>query len=218
MTTVDRPGVQSAPRPTTTPRTRPRKPRLKPGDDRVVLIDIDGVLADLNAYQSILAADERSADERAAADQRWEEFFAHIPDATVIDTGYDLAWAIDSLGYTIVYSTTRPPYARDATRLWLTTHHFPAGKAVLTRPHTPARLHPQPAWQIKRSHARAVTKQHRAWLRVFIDDDQAMLAKLTDAGIPAVGAHTLAGLTTTELRTALEAATAPTTGQPASQT
>ena len=208
MTTADRPAQRSAKRTST---TQPRRPRVKPGDDRVVLIDIDGVLADLNAYESLLAVDERPAE------QRWAEFFAHIPDAAVIDTGYDLAWAIDGLGYTIVYSTTRPHYTRDPSGLWLTTKDFPAGKALFTRPKTPTGLHPQPAWQTKRSHARAVTHQHRAWLRAFIDDDSAILAKLTDAEIPAVGSHTLAGLTTTELRTALEAPTAPTTGRPASQ-
>lgn len=124
MTTVDRPAQRSAKRTRT---TEPRRPRVKPGDDRVVIIDIDGVLADLNAYESMLAVDERPTE------QRWEEFFAHIPDAAVID------------------------------------------------------------------------------------DDPAMLAKLTAAEIPAVSAHTLAGLTTTELRTALEASTAPTTGRPAPQ-
>lgn len=162
-------------------------------------------MADLSAYESLLAVDERPAE------QRWEEFFAHIPDAAVIDTGYDLAWAIAGLGYTIVYSTTRPPYTRDASGLWLTTKDFPTGKAMFTRPKTPAGLHPQPAWQTKLSHAKAITHQHRAWLRAFIDDDPVMLAKLTAAGIPAVAAHTLAGLTTTELRKALQAKT---TGQP----
>jgi len=79
---------------------------------------------------------------------------------------------------------------------------------MFIRPKTPSGLHPQPAWQTKLSHARAVTHQHRAWLRAFIDDESAMLAKLTAADIPAVDAHTLAGLTTTELRKALEAPTA----------
>lgn len=213
MTTVNRPANKPAQRPATRDRTtKPRRPWAKPGDDRVVIIDIDGVLADLSAYESLLAVDERPAE------QRWEEFFAHIPDAAVIDTGYDLAWAIAGLGYTIVYSTTRPHYTRDPSRLWLTTKDFPTGKAMFTRPKTPAGLHPQPAWQTKLSHARAVTHQHRAWLRAFIDDESAMLAKLTAAEIPAVDAHTLAGLTTTELRTALEAPTAPTTGRRASQT
>ena len=212
MTTVDRTSKQCAQRPAKRARSaQPRRPRVKAGDDRVVIIDIDGVLADLSAYESLLAVDERPAE------QRWEEFFAHIPDAAVIDTGYDLAWAIASLGYTIVYSTTRPRYTRDASGLWLTTKDFPTGKALFTRPKTPAGLHPQPAWQTKLSHARAVTHQHRAWLRAFIDDDSATLAKLTAAEIPAVGAQTLAGLTTTELRKALEALTAPTTGRPVSQ-
>lgn len=213
MTTVDRPANQPAQRSAKRTRTtQPRRPRVKPGDDRVVLIDIDGVLANLNSYESLLAVDERPAE------QRWAEFFAHIPDAAVIDTGYDLAWAIDSLGYTIVYSTTRPHYTREPSGLWLTTKDFPAGKAMFTRTKTPAGLHPQPAWQTKLSHARAVTHQHRAWLRAFIDDDSAMLAKLTAAEIPAVNADTLAGLTTAGLRRALEAPTAPTTGPPAAQT
>jgi hypothetical protein len=201
MTTVDRPAHQSAQRPPKRTRTtKPRRPWAKPGDDRVVIIDIDGVLADLSAYESLLAIDERPAE------QRWEEFFAHIPDAAVIDTGYDLAWAIAGLGYTIVYSTTRPHYTRDSSRLWLTTKDFPTGKAMFTRPKTPAGLHPQPAWQTKLSHARAVTHQHRAWLRAFIDDQAAMLAKLTGAQIPALDSTALTAMTTNALQAILDSA------------
>jgi hypothetical protein len=160
MTTVDRIANQPAQRSAKRARTtQSRRPQVKAGDDRVVIIDIDGVLADLNAYESLLAVDERPAE------QRWEEFFAHIPDAAVIDTGYDLAWAIDGLGYTIVYSTTRPRYTRDASGLWLTDKDFPTGKALFTRPKTPAGLHPQPAWQTKLSHARAVTNTASGYAR-----------------------------------------------------
>ena len=201
MTTVDRTSKQCAQRPAKRARSaQPRRPRVKAGDDRVVIIDIDGVLADLSAYESLLAVDERPAE------QRWEEFFAHIPDAAVIDTGYDLAWAIDGLGYTIVYSTTRPRYTRDSSRLWLTTKDFPTGKAMFTRPKTPAGLHPQPAWQTKLSHARAVTHQHRAWLRAFIDDDPAARAKLTGAQIPALDSTALTAMTTNALQAILDSA------------
>jgi hypothetical protein len=109
-------------------RRRPRPRVHRPNEDRVVMIDIDGVLADLSAHAGVLA------DEDIDPAQRWREFFAHVPDAAVLAGGHDLAWAVHGLGYTIVYSTTRPAYALAATRQWLPDQDFPEGRAVLGRP------------------------------------------------------------------------------------
>ena len=161
------------------------------------MIDIDGVLADLSAYSAVLA------DEQTPPAQRWREFFAHIPEARVLSSGRDLTWALDGLGYTVVYSTTRPSYAHAPTRSWLADRDFPVGRALLCRPASEFTEHTRQPWQIKLAHARAVTNRHPAWLRSFVDDDPAALAKLVSAGVPAVSAATLTGLTTTALRVAL---------------
>lgn len=103
------------------------------------MIDIDGVLADLSAHDSVLTDDEIDPA------QRWREFFAHVPEAAVLAGGHDLAWAVHGLGYTIVYSTTRPSYALPATRAWLTDQDFPDSRAVLAdRPPSTTNTHGRP--------------------------------------------------------------------------
>ncbi|WP_455566872.1 LNS2 domain-containing protein [Rhodococcus wratislaviensis] len=48
----------------------------------------------------------------------------------VIESGFDLAWAIERLGFTLVYLTTRPDYTHTGTRRWLTEHDLPTGRAL----------------------------------------------------------------------------------------
>lgn len=110
------------------------------------MIDVDGVLADMNAYERVLVAAE------LPPDARWREFFGHIHQATVAASGLGLARALDSADYTVVYSTTRPSYTHGATRAWLASRDFPAGRALLSRPYLHEGHHPAPAWQVKRGH------------------------------------------------------------------
>ncbi|MFD6060177.1 hypothetical protein ACFWG4_19520 [Rhodococcus wratislaviensis] len=48
----------------------------------------------------------------------------------MIESGFDLAWAIERLGFTLVYLTTRPDYTHTGTRRWLTEHDLPTGRAL----------------------------------------------------------------------------------------
>lgn len=162
------------------------------------MIDIDGVLADLSAHAGVLA------DEDIDPAQRWREFFAHVPDAAVLAGGHDLAWAVHGLGYTIVYSTTRPAYALPATRAWLTDQDFPKGRAVLGRPASEYSHHTRQAWQIKLGHARAVINRHPAWLRGFVDDDPDAVRRLTGSGVRAHDAGALTQLGIASLRDRLD--------------
>ncbi|OZD85280.1 hypothetical protein CH260_20245 [Rhodococcus sp. 05-2256-B2] len=170
----------------------------RPNEDRVVMIDIDGVLADLSAHAGVLA------DEEIDPAQRWREFFAHVPEAAVLAGGHDLAWAVHGLGYTIVYSTTRPAYALPATRAWLTDQDFPDRRAVLGRPASEYNQHTRQAWQIKLGHARAVINRHPAWLRGFVDDDPDAVRRLTSSGVRAHDAGTLTQLGVASLRDRLD--------------
>lgn len=162
------------------------------------MIDIDGVLADLSAHEAVLA------DEELPPAQRWREFFAHIPEAAVLGSGHDLAWAVDGLGYTVVYSTTRPSYAHGSTRSWLAQQDFPVGRALLCRPASEFTEHTRQAWQIKLGHARAVTNRHPAWLKGFIDDDPEILRRLAGCGVLAYDAGVLAQLGVASLRARLD--------------
>ncbi|WP_128645095.1 hypothetical protein [Rhodococcus sp. BS-15] len=171
-----------------------------PADDRVVILDIDGVLADLTEFEHLLTRAD------VAIQQRWRDFFDHIPDAKVLDDGRELAWAIAGLGHTLLYSTTRPAYTRTPTRAWLGVHDFPIARALLARPHVEPPRHPQPAFQIKLAHSRAVTNKHPAWLRCFIDDDQAIVDRLRAQHVPAATATALSSLGVAELRRRLDSA------------
>ena len=132
----------------------------------------------MNAYEHVLVAAE------LPPDARWREFFGHIHQATVVDAGLDLARALDSADYTVVYSTTRPSHTHAATRAWLASRDFPPGRALLSRPNLHEGHHPAPAWQVKRGHARAATNKHNAWLKAFVDDDPAIIERLRASGIP----------------------------------
>ena len=156
------------------------------------MIDIDGVLADLSAHDSVLTDDEIDPA------QRWREFFAHVPEAAVLAGGHD------GLGYTIVYSTTRPSYALPATRAWLTDQDFPDSRAVLGRPASEYNQHTRQAWQIKLGHARAVINRHPAWLRGFVDDDPDAVRRLSVSGVRAHEADSLAQLGIASLRDRLD--------------
>ena len=181
-----------------------------PGDDRVVIVDLDGVLADLSEFEELLTLDD------VPIAQRWQNFFAHIPDATVLDEGRDLVWAIDGLGYTVVYSTTRPAYTRTPSRIWLKDSEFPTCRALLTRPHLETAGHPQPALQIKLAHARAVTNKHPAWLRCFVDDDHTVVEQLRGHHVPASIACELSALGVAALRRRLDSGPAKTLEPPVS--
>jgi hypothetical protein len=157
--------------------------RRGPGDDRVVLLDVDGVVADMSMFEHELA--------RPAA-ARWPASFSHLADAEVNASGFDLAWAVEGLGFTLVYSTTRPDYTHTGTRAWLTDHDLPAGRALLCRPQTMAWS--STAAEVKRSHCRLVRRQHPQWLRGFVDDEAPIVDHFAGEGLPALLAADLAGL------------------------
>lgn len=190
-----------ATRPASTTRGRLRRPVHRPNEDRVVLIDVDGVLADLSAYETVLA------DKETPSAERWRTFFDHVPDALVLDIGYDVAWAIDGLGYTVVYSTTRPAYALGSTRTWLADHGLPEGRALLGRSAFETNPHARQPWQVKLAHAAAVTNRHPAWLRGFVDDEKDVVRRLTELGVPAYDSDTLAQLGVASLRSLLNTVT-----------
>jgi hypothetical protein len=57
----------------------------------------------------------------------WQTFFDHLADAAVLADGRDLVAATATLGFTAVYSTTRPTFTVPVTRQWLADHDFPTG-------------------------------------------------------------------------------------------
>ncbi|MGW5149829.1 hypothetical protein [Rhodococcus koreensis] len=160
------------------------------GGERVVMFDVDGGLADLSEFAHILA--DASCGTRREA---WSRFFAHVGDATVVESGRELVEAVAGLGFVPVYSTTRPASCAGATRRWLDVHGFAPARAVLCRPHGDRRA----AAEVKDGHCRAVGR----WLSAFVDDEAEVVDILRSGGRPALSFEALSGLGVRKLRSRL---------------
>lgn len=137
----------------------------------VVVFDVDGGLADLSAFESILNTQPKP----------WAQFFKHAPQAAVVESGHRLVQMTATLGYTVLYSTTRPPWVGPATRAWLTEHDFPGG-TLFTR--TPREVTTQ-AKDVKLRHCRSVFgRLHRCRFAAFVDDEPKIVSILRTHGMP----------------------------------
>ncbi|MHB2023126.1 MAG: phosphatase domain-containing protein, partial [Mycobacteriales bacterium] len=97
----------------------------------VVVLDIDGVLADVRHRL-------RHLDGRR---KNWDAFFAAAPADPPLAEGLALATEL-AANHEVVYLTGRPERCQDDTRSWLRDHGLPPGR-LLMRPDTdrrPARL------------------------------------------------------------------------------
>jgi hypothetical protein len=95
-----------------------------------VVFDIDGGLADMSPVTDRLGPKPWRQEAR-------QEFFAGAGDAAVIEAGRELVAAVAALGFTTLYSTTRPDFTTRATRHWLSDYDFPPGP-VFSRPNKSA--------------------------------------------------------------------------------
>lgn len=148
--------------------------RLQSGmDDHgdVVMFDVDGGLADMSAFEHFVADRPR----------RWAQFFNHAPQAAVVERGRHLVLITAALGYTVLYSTTRPAWAGPLTRGWLADHEFPAG-VLFTRT---LRETTTQAGDVKLRHCRSVFGRLRCCrLAAFVDDEPKIVSILRAHGMP----------------------------------
>ena len=70
------------------------------GSERVVMVDIDGGVADLSAFTHLLTAANSDGSRR----QAWQRFFDNVGQAAVVEPGRDVVEALDGLGFVVVYS------------------------------------------------------------------------------------------------------------------
>jgi hypothetical protein len=163
----------------------------------VVLIDIDGVVADMTPFEEHLLPQDGDA-----AGARWRRFFAHVREAATIDGGVDLVHALHTAGVRIKYSTTRPAYAITGTVAWLKQHELPVeaifargslrpGKGQRRFPHFDA------AHLIKQAHCAEMVDRHG--LVAFVDDESDIVDALRTAGYPAIHVNEAAGMTMKQL-------------------
>ncbi|TQS42848.1 hypothetical protein [Cryptosporangium phraense] len=164
-----------------------------------MLVDVDGVLADLRPFEH-----ELSAGGETGARKRWTAFFAHIPEAGLIEAGAELVHALTAIGARVQYSTTRPYWAARATRDWMATRGLPAGYLYSRSPGNgkTGYVHSQfptigPAATIKAAHCAFV--HDRDGLGAFIDDEPDAVTTLRHSGYPAVLLSELSAATTQQL-------------------
>lgn len=135
-----------------------------------VLVDIDGVLADVRHRLHHVAASPRD----------WEAFFAAAPqDAPLVD-GRSAVAAATSQGLRLGYLTGRPERCRTATEDWLSLHGFPEAPLHM-RGETDRR--PARVFKVEALKAMAGPVDH------VIDDDPAVVRAMRDAGFTVVHAR-----------------------------
>lgn len=164
------------------------------GGAGMVVFDIDGGLADMSAFDAVLGPGPRP---RAA----WQEFFSHLGEAAVVEAGRELVAAVAALGFTVIYSTTRPQFTVPATRAWLAEHGFPAGAALFSRHGKNAGL---PAITVKLQHCEVIRRRtRRGYLAAFVDDEPEIVTALREHGYAGRRFARLHDTTTAELQSAL---------------
>ncbi|TQC43066.1 hypothetical protein EEB14_45265 [Rhodococcus sp. WS4] len=165
------------------------------GSERVVMVDIDGGVADLSEFAHLLTVGNSDGGRR----QAWQRFFDNVGQAAMVEAGRDVVEAVAGLGFVVVYSTTRPFSYAEQTRMWLGENGFPPGRGLLCR----ARGDHRTAVEVKAGHCRAVGR----WLSAFVDDEPETVDALRSRGVRAHSFAVLSGLRMRELRATLLAGT-----------
>jgi len=138
---------------------------------RVVVFDIDGVLADVRHRLRFV--------ERKPKD--WDSFFAAMDDDGPLADGIALALDRAAEGCRIVYLTGRNEDYRSLTRDWLDRHGLPKGRLVMRRADDR-----RPARVFKPAALRRIARD--AQVVSVVDDDEAVVAVLLRDGWPVVHA------------------------------
>lgn len=159
--------------------------------DRAALVDIDGVLADMSPFSSLVTGEDR----------QWREFFEHLGEATPIPAGVALVRALFETDIKVRYSTTRPRWTREATYAWLAAHGLPDCFVYTRDPDEDRRRgsRPSPLW-VKRAHIKILGKQRPGRrLVAWIDDEPEIVAELRRLQVPAYLHGDLTALTPEQL-------------------
>lgn len=131
------------------------------------MFDLDGVLCDVRHRLHHVA--NRPKD--------WDAFFNSAPADPPLGPGVAAVRQAIAAGFTVVYLTGRPQRCRDDTRAWLAEQGLPTSPLHMRRPHDrrPARL---PKVE------KLAELDTRYCLRVYVDDDAAVVAAARAAGYP----------------------------------
>ncbi|CAH0155070.1 MULTISPECIES: hypothetical protein [unclassified Microbacterium] len=148
-------------------------PRLAvPARGAVVLLDLDGVIADAGHRQRFLHQDEPD----------WDGFYAGVADDGVLEAGRALAASIAS-EVPVVVLTGRIDEVADVTQRWLDEHGI-RWDMLICRP-----AHEDDDSRHAVDYKRDEIAQLRAFgyeLRLAADDNRKIVAMFEEAGIPAL--------------------------------
>ena len=148
----------------------------------IVVVDIDGVIADVRHRLHFLRGRQRD----------WDGFFGAAPDDPPLAQGRSEIERATAQGLGIVYLTGRPERCRDATVTWLAEHGFPDAPLVMRseRDRRPAR-----AFKVEALRDLAL----RDRIVQVIDDDAAVVRAVSEAGFPALHASWMSDAPTEQL-------------------
>jgi hypothetical protein len=136
----------------------------------LLIVDIDGVIADVTHRQHHLAGPRRD----------WDAFFGAAGHDPVLEAGADAVRQADADGNRIVYLTGRPERLRRVTESWLAQHELPVAlDCLIMRPHRDWRPAPDFKLQVVLDLAQSHTVVN-LW-----DDDAAVVDAVQAAGFPA---------------------------------
>ena len=130
----------------------------------LVVLDIDGVLADVRHRLHYLAARPKN----------WEGFFAAAKNDQVLAVGAEFAKRAAAT-HAIVYLTGRPERLRAATQAWLDEQLLPTGRLVM-RPEGDRR----PSAVIKLYELRRLRRE--STVELLVDDDPSVIDAARSAG------------------------------------
>ena len=122
--------------------------------NRVAVLDIDGVLADVR--HRLAYVEQRPKD--------WDSFFAAATNDSLLAEGLEVALDLAER-FTIVYLTGRPERCRTDTQAWLAKYGFPAGQLIMRRD-----TDRRPARSTKLDELKKLGGPDR--VAVLVDDDQ----------------------------------------------
>jgi hypothetical protein len=129
-----------------------------------VVLDIDGVLADVRHRLHFVARRPKN----------WEAFFAAAERDVLLVAGADFARTAAKT-HTLVYLTGRPERIRAATLAWLRKHQLPEGRLLMR-----ADGDRRPAAILKRQRLLALRAEFD--VELVVDDDPVVVETATKAG------------------------------------
>ena len=144
----------------------------EPASGFVLVVDIDGVIADASAHQHFLNG----------ADQKWEEFFEAALDSKVFREGRELVKSL-AVSKPIFLMTARPSYLLEKTVFWLNQNKI-SWDALLMREEKDDRSSPEVKLDLLRDLIESGYEP-----KLALDDDPRNLLMFWEQKVPSIYVH-----------------------------